>query len=263
MTGKGKLEGRNAIITGGGGGIGLAIAHRFAEEGATLFICDIRADYLEQSVAKLKQSGSKVITHVTDISNQESVQAMAQHALKELKQIDILVNNAGMTIRRPFLDYSFEEFDKVLKVNLYGVFLVTQAILPHMIARKKGKIVNMASTAGKWGSPNQSAYNVSKHGVIGLTRCIALEVAELGIHVNAICPSIVDETNLSKDGIERKVQALGISKDEARKDAVARIPMKRFIYPAEVANLALFLASDESNGITAQSIAIDGGYIMV
>ena len=257
MAAKRKLEKRNALITGGSRGIGRAIAYRFAEEGANLFICARHAGPLEETAAELRQLGGKVVTHVADVSDQKSVQEMAQYALGKLKQIDILVNNAGIYIGHPFLDYSLDEFDQIIKVNLYGVFLVTQAILPRMIERKKGKIINIASSAGKWGSRNQSAYNASKHGVVGLTRCLGLEMATFNINVNAICPADVEKTDMSiplegsKEGMLRRKKALSV------------IPMQRFLQPEEVAHLALYLASDESNGMTAQSIAIGGGYIMV
>ena len=263
MTQGRKLEKRNVLITGGSRGIGRAIAHRFAEEGANLFLCARRGGPLEEVVTELQPFGGKIATHVADVSDQRSVQEMVQHALNEFKQIDILVNNAGIYIPNRFVDYSLEEFDQVIKVNLYGVFLVTQAVLPGMIERKKGKVINIASTAGKIGTVNQSAYNASKHGVIGLTRCVGLEMAAFNINVNAICPSLVDETDMLKPFVEKQTKILRVSGEDLLKQVVSQVPMHRFVHPEEIANLALYLASDESDGMTAQSIAIDCGRTMV
>jgi meso-butanediol dehydrogenase/(S,S)-butanediol dehydrogenase/diacetyl reductase len=259
---KDRLGNRNALITGASHGIGQAIATRFAEEGANLFICARTAAPLEEAAAGLRKFGGKVVACTADVSNQKSVKDMVQHALKELGQIDILVNNAGIAKVSRFMDYSLEDFDQILKVNLYGVFHVTQAVLPGMMERKKGKVVNIASTAGKWGSRNQSAYNASKHGVVGLTRCVALEMASYNINVNAICPGMVD-TGEIMPFFEENAKIFGISAEEMIKNAKAGHGMNRFLKPEEVAHLALYLASDESDGMTAQSILICGTYVMV
>ena len=260
---KRKLENRNALITGGTRGIGHAIAARFAQEGANLFLCARRDGPLEDAATELRQFGGKVVTHGTDVSEEKSVQQMVEHALKEFGRIDILVNNAGTYKSCRFVDYSLEDFDRIIKVNLYGVFQVTQAVLPGMIERRKGKIINIASTAGKWGSRNQSAYNASKHGVVGLTRCIALEVAPYNINVNAVCPAVVEGTDMDEPFFEQQSRIIGVSPEDLRKGLKAQIPMQRFVKVEEVANLVLYLASDESDIMTAQSIAIGGGYIMV
>lgn len=259
---KRKLENRNALITGASRGIGQAIATRFAEEGGNLFICARTAGALEEAATEIRRLGGKVVSHVADVSDQKSVQGMVEYALKEFGQIDILVNNAGIAKFSRFIDYSLEDFDQTLKVNLYGVFLVTQAVLPGMMKHRKGKVINIASTAGKWGSINQSAYNASKHGVVGLTRCIALEMAPYNINVNAICPAIV-ETDMSLPFFEQHARILGISKEDLIKTLINKRALKRFLQPEEVAHLALYLASDESDGMTAQSISICGGLIMV
>ena len=260
---RGKLKNRNALITGGSRGIGKAIAFRFAEEGANIFICSRSAGQLEETTKELKKTGVKVVSGVADVSVQDSVREMVQYALKEMGQIDILVNNAGLGSKtRPFLEYSLEDFDQILKVNLYGVFHVAQAVLPGMIVRKKGKVINIASTAGKWGTRNQSPYNTSKHGVVGLTRCLALEMAPYNINVNAICPWIV-ETDIIQYGIEQRSKTMGISREAVVEMLKKNSPLGRFLKPEEIANFALFLASDDSDSITAQSISMCGGYLMV
>jgi meso-butanediol dehydrogenase/(S,S)-butanediol dehydrogenase/diacetyl reductase len=259
---KGRLENRNALITGGSRGIGKAIARRFLEEGANLFLCARGESALKETAEELRQVGGKVVTHVADVSDQGSVEEMVRHALAEFGALDILVNNAGIMMSRRFVDYSFEEFDQVMKVNFYGVFHVTRAVLPSMMERKRGKIVNMASTAGKWGSMNQSAYNASKHAVVGLTRCLALEMAPFHINVNAICPAGVEGDEIDSL-VEHWATQMGVSKEQARKNITSRSPIGRFIYPDEVAALAVYLASDESDAMTAQSLSLCGGYLMV
>ena len=259
---KGKLENRNALITGGSRGIGKAISRRFMEEGANIFICARGERALDETSEELRQMGGKVVTHVVDVSKRELVDQMVSRALAELGSIDILVNNAGIMMNKRFLDYSFEEFDQVMKINFYGIFHVTQAVLPSMMERKRGKIVNMASTAGKWGSMHQSAYNTSKHAVIGLTKCLALETAAFHINVNAICPAGVEGDEIDSM-LEYWAKQLGLTKEQARNSITSRSPIGRFINPEEVAALAVYLASDESDAMTAQSLSLCGGYLMV
>jgi NAD(P)-dependent dehydrogenase (short-subunit alcohol dehydrogenase family) len=152
------------------------------------------------------------------------------------------------------MNYSFEDFDRVMKVNVYGTFNVTQCALAPMIQQKKGKVINIASTAGKWASMNQSAYNTSKHAVVGMTRCLALEMAPFNINVNAICPGVVETDMLNQYGpVPPEVMAV----------ITQKIALNRIIKPEEVASLAVYLASDESDGMTGQSILIDGGMVFV
>lgn len=259
---KGKLLNRNALITGGSRGIGKAIAHRFVEEGANVFICARGEGPLEETAEELRQMGATVGTHVVDVSDRESVNLMVSQALKAFGYIDILVNNAGAMKSKSFMDYSFEEFEHVMKVNLYGVFHVTQAVLRSMTERKKGKIINIASTAGKWGSLNQSAYNASKHAVIGLTRCLGLEMARFHINVNAICPAGVEGDEIDAM-VAFYAKKMGETKEQVRKNIQSRSPIGRFIKPEEVAALAAYLASGESDAMSAQSLSLCGGYLMV
>ncbi len=258
----GKLIKKNTLITGGSRGIGKAIARRFVNEGANVFLCARGERDLDVTARELVQMGGKVVAHVADVSDRKSVEEMVNHALAELGSLDILVNNAGIMKPSRFIDYSLEEFDRAMRVNVYGVFHVTQAVLPGMMERKKGKIINMASTAGKWGSMNQSAYNASKHAVVGLTRCLALEMAPFHINVNAICPAGVEGDEIDSM-VEHVASQLGITKEQARKNITSRSPIGRFIDPEEVAALAVYLASDESDAMTAQSLSLCGGYLMV
>lgn len=259
---EGRLENRNALITGGSKGIGKAIARRFIAEGANIFLCARGEGALEETATEFRQMGAKVGTHVVDVSNRKSVEEMVSHVLADFGGLDILVNNAGIMMTNRFMDYSFEEFEQIMKVNLYGVFHVTQAVLPSMMERKKGKIINMASTAGKWGSMHQSAYNASKHAVVGLTRCLGLEMAPFHINVNAICPAGVEGDEIDSM-VEHWAKQMNVTKEQARKNITARSPIGRFINPEEVAALAVYLASDESDAMTAQSLSLCGGYLMV
>jgi NAD(P)-dependent dehydrogenase (short-subunit alcohol dehydrogenase family) len=262
MRPKGRLENRNALITGGSRGIGKEIARRFVEEGANVCLCARGEGALNETAEELRQMGGRAATHVADVSDQGSVEEMVGHALAEFGALDILVNNAGVMMSKRFMDYSFEEFDQMMRVNFYGVFHVTRAVLPSMMEQKRGKIVNMASTAGKWGSANQSAYNVSKHAVVGLTRCLALEMAPFHINVNAICPAGVEGDEIGSL-VEHWATQMGVTKEQARKNITSRSPIGRFINPDEVASLAVYLASDESDAMTAQSLSLCGGYLMV
>lgn len=259
---KGKLENHNALITGGSRGIGKEIARRFVKEGANVFLCARGEIALNEASEELRHMGGRVATHVADVSDRKSVEHMVEHALADLEVLDILVNNAGVMIPNKFMEYSLEEFDQTMKVNVYGVFHVTQAVLPSMMKRKKGKIINMASTGGKWGSMYQSAYNVSKHAVVGLTRCLALEMAPFHINVNAICPAGVEGDEI-ESMIAYWADRLGTSKEQTRKNITSRSPIGRFINPEEVASLAVYLASDESDAMSAQSLSLCGGYLMV
>lgn len=257
-----RLKGRVALITGASRGIGRAIAVKFAQEGADLFLCATDMGKLQETQKQAEQFGRRIELYALDIADRSAVEAMVKKAIQSFGQVDILVNNAGIYKPSPFVDYSFEDFDRIMKVNLYGPFHVTQFVLKHMLQRRKGKVVNIASTAGKWGSVNQSAYNMSKHGVIGMTRCVGLEMAAQGITVNAICPGVV-ETDLMTTFGEGHSKLMGITPQEALDWVKQRIPMRRWLAPEEIAHLAVYLASSESDGMTGQSILLDGGMLLV
>lgn len=258
----GKLKNRRALITGGSRGIGKAIARRFVEEGAGVFLCARGESALKETAEELRQMGGTVAIQAADVSDPESVGRLVGQVLAEFEVLDILVNNAGIMMPGRFMEYTFEEFDRIMKVNFYGVYHITRAVLPSMMERKRGKIINIASTAGKWGSMNQSAYNTSKHAVVGLTRCLALEMAPFHINVNAICPAGVEGGEI-ESMVEHWAKELKITKEQARKNITSRSPLGRFIHPDEVAALAVYLASDESEAMTAQSLSLCGGYLMV
>ena len=257
----GRLAGRTALITGASRGIGRAIALRYAEEGADLFVTATNAALLEETRAQAEALGAKVTVHVADVSRRGAVQALVDGAVQALGGIDILVNNAGVYKASRLVDYTPEDFDRIMQVNVYGVFHAMQLVLRHMQPRGRGKVINIASTAGKWGSMNQSAYNASKHAVVGLTRCAAMEMGPHGIHVNAICPGFVQTDMLQEFRAHGDI--LGVPFEKVMEAGLARVPLKRFLQPQEIASLAVYLASAESDGMTGQTLLLDGGMLMV
>jgi NAD(P)-dependent dehydrogenase (short-subunit alcohol dehydrogenase family) len=196
-----------------------------------------------------------------DVTDRAACFAAVEAIEARFGRLDVLVNNAGIYQSKTFLDYAPEDFQRLLDVNLFGVINLMQAALPQMQSRGRGRIVNIASTAGKWGSRNQSAYNVSKHAVVGLTRCVALEAAATGVTVNAICPGFI-QTDMVEN-LKRGYAAIGgADGDAVVKAALARVPMGRVLEPGEVAALAVYLGSPESAGMTGQSLLIDGGMLL-
>jgi meso-butanediol dehydrogenase/(S,S)-butanediol dehydrogenase/diacetyl reductase len=249
-----RLKDKVALITGAGRGIGREIAVRFAEEGADLFLNATRMETLNETRRLASGSGCCVEVYPADVSDRPAVEEMVKKTLDRFGRIDILVNNAGIYRPSPFLKYRYEDFDRTMKVNVYGPYNVTQFVLASMIDRRKGKVINIASTAGKWASMNQSAYNTSKHALVGMTRCLALEMGTFNINVNAICPGVVETDMLSQFGPPSPELLTAIAQ---------RIALRRILKPEEIASLAVYLASDESDGMTGQSILLDGGMVFV
>lgn len=256
----GRLKGRAILITGASRGIGRATAERFAAEGADLFLAATRIDGLAGVSAACVAAGARVETHAADISVRAEAERLVETAAGAFGRIDGLVNSAGVYVGGRFVDYTPEDFDRVMRVNVYGAFHVMQFTLRRMLAQGHGKIINIASTAGKWESPNQAAYNASKHALVGLTRCAALETANRGITVNAICPAFV-ETDMLQD-FKIHADLAGISFERLREILLARVPMGRFVQPEEVAHLAVYLASSESDTMTGETLTIAGGMRM-
>lgn len=257
-----RLQDQVAIITGASRGIGRAIAEAYAAEGARLCLMATQVNRLADVADCLKLGEDRLMTLGVDVTDRSaSFQAVAQ-VEQHFGRVDVLVNNAGVYRAKPFLDYKDKDFQDMLDVNLFGVLHFMQAVLPGMQSRRHGRIVNIASTAGKWGSRNQSAYNVSKHAVVGLTRCVALEASVHAVTVNAICPGFV-QTDMVEELKAQVAQSAGISGEEMVKAALARVPLGRILDPVEIAQLAVYLGSQESHGMTGQSILLDGGMLLV
>jgi meso-butanediol dehydrogenase/(S,S)-butanediol dehydrogenase/diacetyl reductase len=257
----GRLAGRTALITGASRGIGRAIALRYAEEGADLFLTATQRALLEETQALVEAQGAQVTLYCADLGRLDEAVAMVDAAVAALGSIDILVNNAGVYKAARLVDTTAEDFDRVMRVNVYGVFHVMQRVLRHMQSRGQGKVVNIASTAGKWGSMNQSAYNASKHAVVGLTRCAAMEMGAHSINVNAICPGFVQTDMLEEFRAHGDI--LGLPFEQVMEAGRMRVPLKRFLQPREIADLAVYLGSTESDGMTGQTLLLDGGMLMV
>jgi len=248
-----QLKNRTALITGAGSGIGKAIAEVFAREGARLILND-----LEPGAARLAQALGGVFIQA-DLSDQSSVRALAQRAL-ELGPVDILVNNAGLQRINPVDEYPEDTWNMMLQVLLTAPFQLIKYTLPGMKQRRWGRIINIASLHGLVASPYKSAYISAKHGLLGLTKTVALEVGEYGITCNAICPAYV-RTPLVESQIADQARTLSIPEAEViEKVMLAPAAIKRLIEPEEVAEYALFLASDRAGAITGSAQVIDLGW---
>lgn len=250
------FSGKIVIITGAAGGIGKETARQFAEAGAKVTLVDMNQQALEQTAKELGLKEGEYLLVAADVTKESDVKRYVDETKSKFGRVDILFNNAGIEGKFALIkDTDAENLDKVLNVNVKGVFYGLKHVLPVMIEQKAGSIVNTASVAGLIGSPGMAPYVASKHAVIGLTRCAALEAADQGVRVNAICPAPINTRMM------RSIEA-GASPDspEAAKELYAQaVPMKRYGEPHEVAKLVLFLASDAASYITGSSYPVDGG----
>ncbi len=242
------LAGRVALVTGGAGGIGLAVARRFARAGARLAIADLRLDAAETVAGELKEHGPEAIAIGGDVSRAADAQTLVAAALAHYGRIDILVNNAGFMGRTaPLQELTDEDWRRVMSVDLDSVFYVTRAVIAHMRAAKRGAIVSVASIAGKEGTPRLIPYSVAKAGIIALTKALGKEVIREGIRVNCVAPGVVDTPLLDQ------------LPPEATQVMLSKAPMGRFGTAEEVAAVVHFLASDDASFITAQCFDASGG----
>ena len=247
------LNGRVGLVTGGGSGIGREIARRLAREGMAVAVLD-RDDAAAQAVAA--EIGGLAVT--ADVTSPQAVERAVDATLARFERIDLLVNNAGIAWTGPALEMPLDTLQAMLQVNVEGVFIASRAVLPHMIARRSGSIVNLASWAGKTGAAYFAGYSATKFAVIGLTQALAREMAPHGIRVNAICPGIVVETAM-RTALEGQQRQWGLPETAEREKL---IPVGRVSVPDDVARVAAFLASDEAAYITGKSINLSGGLLM-
>jgi len=252
------LNGRVAFVTGAGAGIGRAIALRLAREGCDIGVFDLDAAGAEESAELIRHEGRRAAVAVGNVARSDEVARAIDALVASLGEPDILVNNAGILRTAAFVDTTEAIWRDILGVNLDGVFHCCKTVLPRMLARRRGVIVNMSSWTGKKGVPNHAAYSASKFAVIGLTQSIAGEVAEHGIRVNAICPGIIVDTQM-RVAAEVMNKAQGLPDVETRARAV---PMRRVGYPDDVARVVAFLVSDQSDYMTGQALNITGGLWM-
>ncbi|QEW23009.1 4-formylbenzenesulfonate dehydrogenase TsaC1/TsaC2 [Marinibacterium anthonyi] len=242
-----RLQNKTAIVTGGGSGFGAGIVRKFVAEGARVMVADIDADAAAEVA---REVGG--VAHTVDVAYGQSVRAMAGAAIRALGHVDILVNNAGIThLPTPMEDVSEEDFDRVFSVNCKSVYLTAKYLVPHMKSRSAGAILNVASTAGVSPRPRLNWYNASKGWMITATRTMAVELAPMGIRVNAVNP-VAGETPLLKS-------FLGEDTPEMRATFLATIPIGRFSTPQDIANAACYLCSDEASMITGVAMEVDGG----
>lgn len=261
MTAGGKLEGRHALVTGAGSGIGAAIARALAISGARVTLAGRRREPLEK-LAREIGADRVFIADGFDVTDRGAIDTGLAAAKAKFGPVSILVNNAGEAPSAPFEKTTLDMWSHVMNVDLTGVFNVTQAVLPDLKAHGEGaRIINVASTAGLTGYAYVSAYCAAKHGVIGLTRALALELAKKGITVNAVCPGFTDTPIISRS-IAEIVAKTGRSEEQALAEFVKSNPQGRLVKPEEVADTVLWLASPASASITGQAIAVAGGEIM-
>ncbi len=257
MTGD-SLSGRHVLVTGAGSGIGAAVANALAARGARVSLAGRRVDRLEAVAKGLDGAGNAV---AMDVADPASVAAGLAKAVAAQGPVDILVNNAGHAPSAPFLKTSLDTWNNAIAVDLTGVFIVTQAVLPGMLSRGFGRVISIASTAGLVGYPYVIAYCAAKHGVIGFTRALALEVARKNVTVNAVCPGFT-ETPLLDEAVANIVRTAGLDPEAARARLMATNPQGRFVTPEQVADAVLWLASDGSSAINGQAIPVAGGEVM-
>ena len=245
------LEGQVALVTGASRGIGAVIARRLAQEGARVAVnYQSSEEAARQVVQSITDGGGEAAVMAGDVSQEDSANTLVKQVLEQWGRIDILVNNAGITRDRLLLRMTPEDWDRVLEVNLRGAFLCTKYVMPHLIRRRQGRVVNISSVVGLGGNPGQANYAASKAGLIGFTKAVAREVASRNITVNALAPGFIDSGGMVDQMTE-----------EARNLALSRIPMARFGSADDVAEGVVFLCSPGAAYITGQVLTIDGGMV--
>jgi NAD(P)-dependent dehydrogenase (short-subunit alcohol dehydrogenase family) len=260
------VKGKVALITGSADGIGKAVAEALFEAGAEIIMVDANSQLLNQTADEERQKpqGSephRIDAYVLDVTDGKKVREVVKEIVAAHGTIDILVNCAGVISSHPLLALDEEEWDRVMNVNLKGMFLVTQSVLAEMVRKKQGKIVNIGSDLSSNGQPLLAHYTASKHGVLGFTRSVALEFAPHGILVNTVCPGPT-ETRLHHKDVDMQVSYTGVTKEAHMKKEVESIPLKKLGKPREVARMVLFLVSEENTHITGEAINVCGGLVM-
>lgn len=247
-----RFQGKRAIVTGGGQGIGRAIAARLAAEGAAVVLTDRRREAAETAAAEIaRESGAAVYPFVGDVASKADDEAAVRFALEKMQGIDVLVNNAGVYYTEPFLEITEARWDEILDIDLKGTFLMCQAVAPHLMKQRSGAMVNMASTNGIAGEAGYAHYNAAKAGVVLLTKTLALELGPFNIRVNCVCPGYI-----VTPGVE------GMDSDDFVSNYInTKIPLRRLGQPEEVASVVAFLASEDASFVTGESILIDGGQL--
>src|SRR5215475_4227677 len=256
-----ELSGQAAIVTGAGRGIGRATALELAEMGADVVVAEMDREGAERTAAEVKGLGRRASVVRTDVTSRADLKAMAERARAEFGRIDILINNAGIYRAALPLDVTEEHWDAIMNVNARAVFFASQAVLPTMIAQKRGAIVSLASMAGKIGSRTNLPYNASKAAVISITKSLALAHAADGIRVNCVCPGFVETDMWQLVSLEQG-PSLGLPPEEFTRQRAAQVPLGRMERAEDVAHVIAFLASPRAAYITGQALSVDGGLVM-
>ncbi len=257
-----RLQRKIALVTGGGRGIGRAIALAFAHEGADVALSARTQAEINSAAEEVAGLGRQAYAVPCDVTDKEHVGSMVEAVLERFGRIDLLVNNAGTGRSTPFLKTDLEMWNQMLALNATSMYLVTRAAVEGMLARKYGRVINIVSTAGNIPFRYCTAYVASKHAALGFTRALALELAGSGVTVNAICPGWVGSTGLFAETIANIVQTTGRDAAAATKALADMSPQKRLMEPTEIAQVAVMLAADEAGGITGQGINVCGGTVM-
>jgi 3-oxoacyl-[acyl-carrier protein] reductase len=246
----GILDGKVAVVTGAARGIGKAIAEELSAAGADMALCDLKQEWLAETIEAVKKNGRKAVGFGVDVSNAAGVDSTVAEIIKAMGRIDVMVNNAGITKDTLMIRMKEEDWDAVISVNLKGTFLFTKAVARPMMKQESGAIINISSIIGLIGNAGQCNYAASKAGVIALTKSAARELASRGVRVNAVAPGFI-ETKMTE-----------VLSEDIRNKMLEAIPMKRFGFPADVAKVVLFLASDASSYMTGQVLTVSGGMVM-
>ena len=256
------MSGKIALVTGGGTGIGKAIATSLCKIGAKVAIVSRNLAHIEQAAEELTSLGLSAIAEPMDVRNKAEVRRAVSKVVSKWGAIHILVNNAGISGLSPISDDDDSKWHDIIDTNLNGMYLMTKEVLKRVPDYAGGRIINISSVLGKFAVPGYTAYCTTKHGMIGFTRALALEVVQRGITVNTICPGWVD-TEMATRGIKETAARQGITPEEFKAQALAAVPIRRFLEADEIAEMVCYLASDAARGITGQAINLCGGQTMV
>nr|MBA5588164.1 3-hydroxybutyrate dehydrogenase [Anaerobacillus isosaccharinicus]QOY38602.1 3-hydroxybutyrate dehydrogenase [Anaerobacillus isosaccharinicus] len=254
------MKNKVVLITGAASGIGLEIAQSFAMNGAKVVITDINDDQIETQVSVLQAAGYEVVGKKCNVCYEDDIKRAIDFTVEKYERLDVLINNAGLQYVSPVEEFPTDRFELLIKVMLTGPFLAIKYAFPLMKKQGFGRIINMASINGLVGFAGKAAYNSAKHGVIGLTKVAALEGAEFGITVNALCPGYVD-TPLVRNQLADLAKTRNVRLEKVLEEVIyPLVPQKRLLQPNEISDYAMFLASDKGVGITGQAVVMDGGY---